>query len=73
MKNINATLSALHSEGAHWRKSSYSGGNDDCVELAITQGHIAVRDSKRTDLAYASFTAAAWREFVSAIATGTLR
>ncbi|WP_078610415.1 MULTISPECIES: DUF397 domain-containing protein [Streptomyces] len=72
MKNINATLSALDSEGDHWRKSSYSGGNDDCVELAITQGHIAVRDSKRPDLPYASFTAPAWHEFISVIAAGTL-
>ncbi|MFI1338241.1 DUF397 domain-containing protein [Streptomyces sp. NPDC020845] len=72
MKNLNATLSVLHSEGAHWRKSTYSGGNDDCVELAITQGHIGVRDSKRPDLTYASFTAPAWREFVSAIAAGAL-
>ncbi|MGW3566981.1 DUF397 domain-containing protein [Streptomyces sp. NPDC000941] len=72
MKNINATLSALHSEGPHWRKSSYSGGNDDCVELAVTPGQIAIRDSKRPDLTHTSFTAPAWREFVSAIAAGTL-
>ncbi|MDX3233448.1 DUF397 domain-containing protein [Streptomyces sp. ME19-01-6] len=72
MQNINAALSALHSEGAHWRKSSYSGGNDDCVEFAIVEVRIAVRDSKRPDLAYTSFTAAAWHEFVSAVTAGTL-
>ncbi|MFJ8442784.1 DUF397 domain-containing protein [Kitasatospora griseola] len=29
-----------------WRKSSFSGGNGDCVELADLVGAIAVRDSK---------------------------
>ncbi|MEC3973911.1 DUF397 domain-containing protein [Amycolatopsis sp. H20-H5] len=31
---------------AHWRKSSYSGGGNDCVEIAFTGGQTAVRDSK---------------------------
>jgi hypothetical protein len=32
---------------AHWRKSSYSGGNGgECVEIAHVDGAIAVRDSK---------------------------
>lgn len=29
-----------------WRKSSYSGTQSDCVELAWRQGQLAVRDSK---------------------------
>ncbi|WP_338675204.1 DUF397 domain-containing protein [Streptomyces sp. SCSIO 30461] len=35
-------------EGASWRKSSYSGGEGECVEIADVPAHggIAVRDSK---------------------------
>jgi hypothetical protein len=55
-----------------WLRSSYSGGNDNCVEISPSQGRIALRDSKRPDLAHASFTAAAWHEFVSAVAMDTL-
>ncbi|WP_405619319.1 DUF397 domain-containing protein [Streptomyces sp. NBC_01511] len=31
---------------AQWRKSSYSGGDNNCVELAELDGGIAIRDSK---------------------------
>jgi len=31
----------------NWRKSSYSGGSGgQCVEVASTPGHVAVRDTK---------------------------
>ncbi|WP_370942904.1 DUF397 domain-containing protein [Amycolatopsis sp. cg5] len=32
--------------GARWRKSSHSGGGNDCVEVAFVPGGTAVRDSK---------------------------
>jgi hypothetical protein len=33
--------------GASWRKSSFSMGSADCVEVAqLTTGEVAVRDSK---------------------------
>jgi hypothetical protein len=31
---------------ARWRKSSYSGGANDCVEVADLGSRVAVRDSK---------------------------
>lgn len=31
---------------ARWRKSSYSGGANDCVELAELDGGVAIRDFK---------------------------
>ncbi|MGV9908887.1 DUF397 domain-containing protein [Streptomyces tendae] len=35
---------------ARWRKSSYSGGANDCVEIAYVGAYVAVRDSKDLDL-----------------------
>ncbi|MFF7802526.1 DUF397 domain-containing protein [Streptomyces olivaceus] len=35
---------------ARWRKSSYSGGANDCVEIADLGAYAAVRDSKDLDL-----------------------
>lgn len=35
--------------GATWRKSSYSGTETSCVELAVSVEHTAVRDSKAPD------------------------
>ncbi|KOX45832.1 MULTISPECIES: DUF397 domain-containing protein [Streptomyces] len=35
---------------AHWRRSSYSGGANDCVEIADLGAYAAVRDSKAPDL-----------------------
>ncbi|MFJ4412997.1 DUF397 domain-containing protein [Streptomyces sp. NPDC088925] len=32
-----------------WRKSTYSGGGDNCVELGRLPGLVAVRDSKCPD------------------------
>lgn len=31
---------------ARWRKSSYSGGANDCVEIAEIGPYVAIRDSK---------------------------
>lgn len=35
--------------GASWRKSSFSGGNNECVELAHRPNVAAVRDSKNVN------------------------
>jgi hypothetical protein len=32
-----------------WRKSSYSSGNGQCVEIAFHDGRVAVRDSKHPE------------------------
>ncbi|MCW2942808.1 MAG: Domain of uncharacterized function [Actinomycetia bacterium] len=52
---------------ATWRKSSHSGGGNDCVELAGTTSAIAVRDSKNTSGPALSFTRIEWRSFAARI------
>lgn len=45
---------------ATWRKSSHSGGGENCVELASMHGRIAVRDSKQPSGPYLTFSASEW-------------
>ncbi|WP_329317234.1 DUF397 domain-containing protein [Streptomyces sp. NBC_01262] len=58
---------------AAWAKSSYSGsGGSDCVEWQrLTDGTVAVRDSKTPALGAYVFTPTAWAAFVDAARTGT--
>ncbi|MFI5611205.1 DUF397 domain-containing protein [Amycolatopsis sp. NPDC051903] len=54
-----------------WRKSSFSSGDGqggNCVEVAIAQPVVAVRDSK-APAGSLVFTEAAWRGLVSALHT----
>jgi hypothetical protein len=53
---------------ARWRKSSYSGGANDCVEVAELGEHTAVRDSKDIGRRPLLFSKAAMRSLVSEIA-----
>lgn len=52
---------------ARWRKSSYSGGANDCVEVADLGEHAAVRDSKDIGRQPLLFSKAAMRALVSGI------
>ncbi|MBQ0886275.1 DUF397 domain-containing protein [Streptomyces sp. RM72] len=54
----------------HWRKSSYSGEGDgnECVEIATSTTHVAVRDSKAPARATLSFPCAAFTHFLTAMA-----
>ncbi|WP_116210855.1 DUF397 domain-containing protein [Streptomyces olivoreticuli] len=60
---------------AVWRKSSYTGLNDnDCVEVADRQfpGTVPIRDSKNPDGPAITPTTTAWSAFVTAVANGDL-
>ncbi len=49
-----------------WRKSSYSNGQANCVEVASMKNKhtiVAVRDSKAPDADGLTFTARAWQQF----------
>ena len=49
-----------------WRKSSYSGTGNNCVEVAVRRsGGVAVRDSKAPDGPGLTFTPEVWMEFAS--------
>ncbi|GAA0557672.1 DUF397 domain-containing protein [Actinomadura livida] len=40
-----------------WRKSSHSGGNEgNCVEIAILNDHVGVRDSKAPETGHLNLT-----------------
>ncbi|CAL9532413.1 DUF397 domain-containing protein [Streptomyces sp. enrichment culture] len=56
-------------ESMHWRKSSYSGGGDGdtCVEIAESDTHIAIRDSKTPTRATLSVPAHAFAAFVEGV------
>lgn len=50
-----------------WRKSSRSGGNNECVELAVTESSTRFRDSKAPDAGILAFHDAGYQRFLSAI------
>lgn len=52
--------------GARWRTSTYSGGNNECLEVADNVPHLVpVRDSKRPAGPVIAFRADAWRTFIA--------
>lgn len=56
----------------HWRKSSYSGYEGDCVETAFTQT-ILVRDSKAPYSGTIALSTVAWGEFIKSLAVQKTR
>jgi hypothetical protein len=51
---------------ARWRKSSHSGDEGACVEMAVLPGTVAVRDSKDPSGPALLFPPAAWAAFAGA-------
>ncbi|WTR19335.1 DUF397 domain-containing protein [Streptomyces sp. NBC_00138] len=55
---------------APWRKSTYSGMQNDCVEVAPVDGRVAARDSKNPAGPALVFSGSEWAAFVSGVAAG---
>jgi Domain of unknown function (DUF397) len=53
-----------------WRKSSYSGQGNTCVEVATLSGVTAVRDSKDPSGPVLRFASAQWRQFLDGVKAG---
>ncbi|GAA5033923.1 hypothetical protein GCM10023258_34190 [Terrabacter aeriphilus] len=53
-----------------WRKSSYSGANGDCVEIAMTPEGVGVRDSEDPSGPVLSFTHRQWECFLAGVRAG---
>jgi hypothetical protein len=54
-----------------WRKSSYSGPQGgNCFEVAMTGGHVLIRDSKHPHGARIAFAPREWAEFLAGIQAG---
>ncbi|WP_433680492.1 DUF397 domain-containing protein [Nocardia sp. CA-119907] len=57
--------------GAQWFKSSRSGANQDCVEVAFLDGGVVgVRDSKNPTGPALVFTPAEWDAFTAGVNDG---
>lgn len=56
---------------AEWKKSTRSGGNGNCVEVArLDGGAVAVRDSKDRQGPALIFTPAEWEAFIGGAKDG---
>ncbi|GHD23173.1 hypothetical protein GCM10007147_18010 [Nocardiopsis kunsanensis] len=54
-----------------FRKSSYSGGNGNCVEVADVPGFSAVRDTQHRELGTLTFDSVEWHAFLSTATTAS--
>ncbi|MBE3206657.1 DUF397 domain-containing protein [Frankia sp. CH37] len=64
MQQVDVSLAA-------WRKSSHSGGNGQCVEVAfLDAGNVAVRDSKNQNGPVLIFTPSEWDAFIGGAKDG---
>ncbi|MDU0294930.1 DUF397 domain-containing protein [Saccharothrix longispora] len=50
-----------------WRKSSHSGNDSDCVELAVGTNAVSLRDSKCPEAGGFSVSADSFRAFVRSL------
>lgn len=64
---MNEELDLSH---AVWRKSSISGGNGQCVEVAITDTVVGVRDTKNREGGTLVFRHDEWRAFLQGVRNG---
>ncbi|MFD7293331.1 DUF397 domain-containing protein [Streptomyces sp. NPDC059897] len=67
------TASLAEVGSAVWRKSTFSGASNGCVEHAeLASGRRAVRDTKHREFGAIVFDSPAWQAFVSSLNSGAL-
>jgi hypothetical protein len=57
-------------EGLVWTKSSVSASQNQCVEVALGDGGVLVRHSRRPEGPWLSFTLPEWNAFLAGAALG---
>lgn len=65
-------MTGLDLARADWRTSRRSSGNGNCVEVAILDGAVAVRDTKDRPGPVLLFCPAGWSAFVAGAGAGSL-
>lgn len=71
MKSKKWDLLQLDLSNVPWRKSSYSGNQgSECVEVALAEDRIALRDSKDPQGPALVFTASEWKAFLAGAKDG---
>ena len=71
--NEKEDLYAVDLSAAEWRKSSFSNGGEQCVEIAdLPGGGVALRDSKNPSLPALRYTIDEWDAFRKGVIAGDL-
>ncbi|GAU68541.1 hypothetical protein SSP35_08_00350 [Streptomyces sp. NBRC 110611] len=66
-------LYAIDLSGATWRKSPFSDGGENCVEITeLPGGGVAVRDSKNPERGALRYTPEEWHAFRQGLIDGLL-
>ncbi|WP_373291888.1 DUF397 domain-containing protein [Nocardia pneumoniae] len=64
-------MTSIDLSGAEWFKSSYSGSQSDCVEVAwLPEGSVGVRDSKNPTGPALVFSHGEWDAFTAGVNDG---
>ncbi|WP_406233242.1 DUF397 domain-containing protein [Nocardia sp. NBC_01009] len=64
-------MTGIDQPEAEWFKSSYSGGQTDCVEVAwLAGGRVGVRDSKNPTGPALTLTPSEWDAFTAGVTDG---
>ncbi|WP_214103387.1 DUF397 domain-containing protein [Acrocarpospora catenulata] len=63
-------MAAASGKRIDWRRSTLSGVNGECVEVALVGNAVAVRDSKHPSRSPLLFTPGEWTAFLAGVRAG---